>query len=263
MKMCKKAIFPLLGCLMALALLSGCSGQQAIGHASGGSEVNPPEQSVEEAQPPSLSAGQTEKPLLPENETITPDVEPMPPVPETPDRAPEPAHGNTAAESAGSEEKIAEMKMTVQVGASTFTAILEDNAAVDTLVEMLGNGPVTIQMSDYAGFEKVGALGTSLPNSNSQTTTQAGDIVLYQGNQIVLFYGSNSWSYTRLGRIDDLTGWTEALGSGDVSVTFSLGVGGADNLVCVDDFLDWVRTPAGNTRDCKNRCVGSSGRLSG
>ena len=169
--MCKKAIFPLLGCLMALALLSGCSGQQAIGHASGGSEVNPPEQSVEEAQPPSLSAGQTEKPLLPENETITPDVEPMPPVPETPDRAPEPAHGNTAAESAGSEEKIAEMKMTVQVGASTFTAILEDNAAVDTLVEMLGNGPVTIQMSDYAGFEKVGALGTSLPNSNSQTTT--------------------------------------------------------------------------------------------
>ena len=98
--MCKKAIFPLLGCLLALALLSGCSGQQAIGHASGGSEVNPPEQSVEEAQPPSLSAGQTEKTLLPENETITPDVEPMPPVPETPDRAPEPAHGNTAAESA-------------------------------------------------------------------------------------------------------------------------------------------------------------------
>ena len=83
--------------------------------------------------------------------------------------------------------------------------------------------PMTIQMSDYAGFEKVGALGTSLPTSNSQTTTQAGDIVLYQGNQIVLFYGSNSWSYTRLGRIDDLTGWTEALGSGDVSVTFSLG----------------------------------------
>ena len=223
MKMCKKAIFPLLGCLMALALLSGCSGQQAIGHASGGSEVNPPEQSVEEAQPPSLSAGQTEKPLLPENETITPDVEPMPPVPETPDRAPEPAHGNTAAESAGSEEKIAEMKMTVQVGASTFTAILEDNADVEALVKRMERKPMTIQMSDYAGFEKVGALGTSLPTSNSQTTTQAGDIVLYQGNQIVLFYGSNSWSYTRLGRIDDLTGWTEALGSGDVSVTFSLG----------------------------------------
>ncbi|MFR3921182.1 MAG: cyclophilin-like fold protein [Dysosmobacter welbionis] len=94
---------------------------------------------------------------------------------------------------------------------------------MDALVEMMENGPVTIQMSDYAGFEKVGALGASLPASNSQTTTQAGDIVLYQGNQIVLFYGSNSWSYTRLGKIDDLTGWAEALGSGDVSVTFSLG----------------------------------------
>ena len=115
------------------------------------------------------------------------------------------------------------MKMTVQVGTSTFTATLEDNAAVGALVEMMENGPVTIRMSDYAGFEKVGALGSSLPTSNRQTTTQAGDIVLYQGNQIVMFYGSNSWSYTRLGTIDDLTSWTEALGSGDVSVTFSLG----------------------------------------
>ena len=77
-------------------------------------------------------------------------------------------------------------------------------------------------MSDYSGFEKVGSLGTSLPASNSQTTTQAGDIVLYNGNQIVVFYGSNSWSYTRLGHIDDLTGWEDALGSGDVTVIFSL-----------------------------------------
>ena len=114
------------------------------------------------------------------------------------------------------------MKMNVQVGASTFTATLEDNATVDALMEMMKNGPVTIQMSDYAGFEKVGDLGASLPTSHSQTTTQAGDIVLYQGNQIVLFYGSNSWSYTRLGRIDNLTGWAEALGDGNVSVTFSL-----------------------------------------
>lgn len=79
-------------------------------------------------------------------------------------------------------------------------------------------------MSDYSGFEKVGSLGTSLPASNSQTTTQAGDFVLYNGNQIVVFYGSNSWSYTRLGYIDNLTGWEEALGNGDVMVTFSLTV---------------------------------------
>ena len=119
-------------------------------------------------------------------------------------------------------------KMTVEVGGSQFTATLEDNEAVDALVQMMEENPVTIQMSDYAGFEKVGSLGaslplgTSLPTSNQQTTTQAGDIVLYQGNQIVIFYGSNSWSYTRLGRIDDLTGWESALGNGDVTVTFSL-----------------------------------------
>ena len=120
------------------------------------------------------------------------------------------------------EKENADMKMNVTVGGSTFTATLERNSAVDALVAMMEDAPVTIQMSDYAGFEKVGALGTSLPASDRQTTTQAGDIVLYQGNQIVIFYGSNSWSYTRLGKIDDLTGWEEALGSGDVTVTFSL-----------------------------------------
>ncbi len=114
------------------------------------------------------------------------------------------------------------MKMNVQIGGSTFTATLEENEAVYALVEMMEQAPVTIEMSDYSGFEKVGSLGTSFPASNQQTTTQAGDIVLYQGNQIVMFYGSNSWSYTRLGHIDDLTGWEEALGSGDVTVTFSL-----------------------------------------
>ena len=119
-------------------------------------------------------------------------------------------------------EEISAMNMMVQVGGSTFTATLEENTAVDALVEMMEQEPVTNQMSDYSGFEKVGPLGTSLPTSNQQTTTQAGDIVLYQGNQIVMFYGSNSWSYTRLGHIDDLSGWEEALGSGDVTVTFSL-----------------------------------------
>ena len=115
------------------------------------------------------------------------------------------------------------MQMNVNVNGSDFTATLEQNTAVDSLVEMLRDGPLTLELSDYAGFEKVGPLGTSLPTSNQQTTTQAGDIVLYQGNQIVMFYGSNSWSYTRLGHIDDLTGWEEALGSGDVTVTFFFG----------------------------------------
>ena len=118
------------------------------------------------------------------------------------------------------ENKVANMN--VQVGDVIFSATLEENEAVSALVEMMRESPVVIQMSDYSGFEKVGSLRTSLPVNNSQTTTQAGDIVLYNGNQIVIFYGSNSWSYTRLGRIDDLTGWEDALGSGDVTVIFSL-----------------------------------------
>ncbi len=116
------------------------------------------------------------------------------------------------------------MKLKVEVGEQTFFATLEENTAVDALVELLRQGPLPLQLHDYSGFEKVGPLGTDLPAKDRQTTTQAGDIVLYTGNQIVLFYGSNSWSYTRLGRVDDLTGWVEVLGSGDVTVRLSLAV---------------------------------------
>lgn len=124
-------------------------------------------------------------------------------------------------DNSNTEENIVE-KMILQIGNNNFTATLENNDAVNALVDMMREALVVIQMSDYSGFEKVGSLGTSLPTSNKQTTTQSGDIVLYNGNQIVIFYGSNSWSYTRLGKIDDLSGWTDALGSGDVTVTFSI-----------------------------------------
>lgn len=120
------------------------------------------------------------------------------------------------------EKEQTAMKMNVQIGAHAFTATLEDNDAVRELAEMMRQGPVTIAMDDYAGFEKVGALGRSLPASSSQTTTAAGDIVLYNGSSIVMFYGSNSWSYTRIGRIDDLTGWEDALGSGSITAVFTL-----------------------------------------
>ena len=91
----------------------------------------------------------------------------------------------------------------------------EDELEVkEELLDMMKEGPVIIQIDDYSGFEKVGSLGRGLTTSNSQTTTSAGDIVLYNGNHIVMFYGSNSWSYTRIGKIDDLSDWEKALGSG-------------------------------------------------
>ena len=119
-------------------------------------------------------------------------------------------------------EHITAMKMNVQINGKTFTATLEDNAAARELTELMEQSPVSISMSDYAGFEKVGALVKSLTAENRQITTSAGDIVLYNGNQIVIFYGSNSWSYTKLGRIDDLSGWADALGSGDITAVFSI-----------------------------------------
>ena len=114
------------------------------------------------------------------------------------------------------------MKMNVHIGDYTFSATLEDNQAVAELVGMMEEGSVTLQLDDFSGFEKVGPLGRSLTTSDSHTTTSAGDIVLYNGDNIVMFYGSNSWSYTRLARIDDLTGWADALGRGSITAVLTL-----------------------------------------
>lgn len=114
------------------------------------------------------------------------------------------------------------MKMIVTVNGTEFRAMLEDNSAAEALAGILESNPIELELSEYGGFEKVGSLGFSLPSSNRQITTRPGDIVLYHGNQIVMFYGSNSWSYTMLGHIDDLHGWEEALGQGSVTAILSL-----------------------------------------
>lgn len=99
----------------------------------------------------------------------------------------------------------------------------EDNESVSALIELVSSEPLTVQMSLYGGFEQVGSLGTDLPRNDSQTTTRAGDIMLYSGNQIVIFYGANSWAYTRLGRVTDQSAaeMKDLLGGGDVTVTLS------------------------------------------
>lgn len=132
-----------------------------------------------------------------------------------------PTAPETAPDKTEIEEENTEMKINVKIGDKTFTATLEDNTSAYAFLEMIKQEPLVIEMSDYSGFEKVGSLGTSLVTDDSRTTTQEGDIVLYNGNSIVIFYGSNTWSYTRLGKIDDLSGFKDALGSGDVTVTFS------------------------------------------
>lgn len=118
-----------------------------------------------------------------------------------------------------------EVEMEMRIGDTIVSVEWEDNESVSALRELVAEeGAIAIRMSMYGGFEQVGSLGTSLPRADEQTTTEAGDIVLYSGNQIVVFYGSNSWAYTRLGKITDQTaGQMKALlGSGDVVITIAI-----------------------------------------
>ena len=122
------------------------------------------------------------------------------------------------------ESEEAEKMLQMKIGDTAVAVSWEENGSVEALKKLCENGPLTIQMSMYGGFEQVGRIGQSLPRNDSQTTTQAGDIVLYSGDQLVVFYGSNSWAYTRLGRITDKTAqeMTKLLGGGDVMITLEL-----------------------------------------
>lgn len=117
---------------------------------------------------------------------------------------------------------FSETKINVSFNGHTYPATLEDNSSAKAFAELLKSGPLTVSAHDYGSFEKVGDLGTALPRNDQQITTSAGDIILYQGNQITVYYAQNTWSFTRLGRIDDPSGLREALGSGDVAITFTL-----------------------------------------
>lgn len=121
-----------------------------------------------------------------------------------------------------SEEEEASM-MQMKINDTPVTVAWEDNESVSALKELAAND-LTIQMSMYGGFEQVGSIGQRLPSSDVQTSTSSGDIVLYSSNQLVVFYGSNSWAYTRLGHITDKTPeeMRTLLSNGDVTITLSV-----------------------------------------
>lgn len=114
----------------------------------------------------------------------------------------------------------------ITISGKTLPVKIEDNEATKALVAALREASITYEADDYGGFEKVGQLGRSLPTSNSQITTQPGDVILYGGNQIVLFYGSNTWNYTRIGKmqyesLDELRSFLK-VGEGNITVSLSL-----------------------------------------
>ena len=122
------------------------------------------------------------------------------------------------------EEEESEKMMQMRIDDVLVNVEWEDNESVEALKALCENEPLVIQMSMYGGFEQVGPIGQRLPSDDVQTTTAAGDIVLYSSSQIVVFYGSNSWAYTRLGHITDQdeSAMATLLGNGDVTITISL-----------------------------------------
>ena len=134
------------------------------------------------------------------------------------------------------------MKISIQItsdsGKSELTATLVDNSSATAFYQLLKKGPLTVDMNDYGNFEKVGPLGTTLPRNDTQITTAAGDIILYQGTQITIYYDTNSWNFTRLGKVvstlrqssgtaSSTTSITQAelkkiLGKGDVTAVFNI-----------------------------------------
>ncbi len=122
------------------------------------------------------------------------------------------------------EENMSNSTIKIEVNGTTLTATLKDNVSTRALVNLLKGGPLTINMNDYAGMEKVGPIGTTLPQCNERLTTQPGDLILYLGQYFVIYYAQNTYSLTPLGKIDNTSGdeLIRILGNGDVTVTISL-----------------------------------------
>jgi hypothetical protein len=117
-------------------------------------------------------------------------------------------------------------KMYITIGERTESVTLADNSATQALVKKLQQASVAVTLNSYGDFEIWGALGFTLPTSNEQINAQPGDVILYGGRNICIFYGTNSWSYTRLGKIDNLSAselraFLKA-GESNIGVTLSL-----------------------------------------
>ena len=121
-------------------------------------------------------------------------------------------------------QKEEDILIYAHVGDDVLKIVPEDNSSADDFIALLSERDITIEMEDYGGFEKVGSLGQSLSTNDRRITTQPGDVILYQGSSVTIYYDTNTWSFTLLGRVQDLSQeeLKDILGSGSVTVTFSL-----------------------------------------
>lgn len=133
-----------------------------------------------------------------------------------------PAQSDSVTSDASSQPDAEQEMLYITVGEHEFWAEFEDNVSAQEFKELLEQGPITVSMDDYGGFEKVGPLGTTLTRSDESIATQPGDVILYQGSQITIYYAPNSWNFTKLAKIEDVSDLKEKLGKGSIEATFSL-----------------------------------------
>lgn len=188
-----KRLFTVVIALALAALLTACGNETNSIESAGESAVESAASSGE--QPPAVSSSATEIPLPSEPETSP----------------------NTSKEET-------QMRLNIEVNGHLLTAELVDNSSTRALLELLADGAVTIDMRDYAGMEKVGSLPQTLPRNDEQIDTDAGDLILYQGNSFVIYYDTNSWSLTRLGKITNVSKseLREILGDGNVTAVLTI-----------------------------------------
>ena len=116
-----------------------------------------------------------------------------------------------------------EQLLKIEVNGNTFYADFEDNSSAKALKEKLQAGSLTLDMEDYGGFEKVGDLPFSLPTNDGNITTSAGDVILYQGNKLTIYYDTNTWNFTKVAKIRDADSSLKSkLGEGTVKATFTI-----------------------------------------
>lgn len=190
-------------CIMLAILLSGCGKQKAPS-----SDADVPNPFTEELQESGTGVDSSENATQNSSNTQ--------------DKVSGSQESSSQENKTDSQEEIS--MIYAHIGDNTLEILPADNSSAAALLELLAEKDITVDMQDYGGFEKVGSLGSSLPTNDENITTAAGDVILYQGNQITIYYSKNTWNFTRLGKVQGLSAdeLKAILGDGDVSVRFSL-----------------------------------------
>lgn len=203
-----KKLILLLTAVLLPVLLSACGAEKA-----GGNDRESKSSITERGQ------STTESVAFSRSESEILDTERLPAV-----SVPELKPAESLESSINSEREWEEAVMKITANGISFSVEFVENSSAKAFRELLEQGPVTVEMQDYGNFEKVGPLGTSLPTNDEPITTEPGDVILYQGSSITVYYDTNHWNFTRLGKIPNVTReeLLEAFGSGSVTMTFTL-----------------------------------------